>query len=140
MKNPDKEAQRWLRQAEYDLELAQYEHEGRFYAATCFSAQQAAEKALKAFLYAKGERVVLGHSIAELCQSSAKYEAEFGNLKLKAGKLDRFYMPTRYPNVLPGGIPSESFDEEDAEAALTIASEVIERVKKRLEAKGEHSD
>jgi hypothetical protein len=40
------------------------------YAAACFHGQQAAEKALKAVLYAQGSRVVLGHSVRELARQS----------------------------------------------------------------------
>jgi HEPN domain-containing protein len=49
MKAPIAEAARWLKQARYDLEAAKYNAEGEFYATACFSAQQSAEKALKAF-------------------------------------------------------------------------------------------
>jgi HEPN domain-containing protein len=51
MKDPVAEAARWLKQAQYDLEVAKYNAEGQFYATACFSAQQSAEKALKAFLF-----------------------------------------------------------------------------------------
>ena len=54
-----------------DLRAARYNREGGFHAVACFQAQQAGEKALKASLFARGERVVLGHSIAELGQPCA---------------------------------------------------------------------
>jgi HEPN domain-containing protein len=36
------------------------------------------EKALKAFLYAQGEEIVLGHSIERLCHRAAHWGPEFG--------------------------------------------------------------
>ena len=35
------------------------------------------EKALKAFLYAKGEELVVGHSIERLCTEAAKFDEKF---------------------------------------------------------------
>jgi len=132
MKDPQKEGKRWLMQAVHDLELASYDFQGGFYAAACFNAQQTTGKALKGFLLAKGERVVLGHSVAELIQRCETYESSFAHLRSRAGKLDRFYLPTRYPNSLPGGIPSEVFDKEDAEGALQVAAEVVERARELI--------
>ncbi len=132
MKDPAGEAQRWLRQARYDLDLARYNATGEFHAAACFQAQQAAEKALKAFLYGREERMVLGHSVAELCDRCQSYQPEFGALKAKLARLDRFYIPTRYPNALPGGIPAEMYDQSDAKEAITWASEALEAVERYL--------
>jgi HEPN domain-containing protein len=38
--------------------------------------------------------------------------------------LDQFYLPARYPNTLPGGIPAHAFVRPDAERALELAREV----------------
>lgn len=133
MKNPKGEAERWLKQAEYDLRAAEHNANGAFYSVACFNAQQAAEKSLKAFLYAQGERVVLGHSAAELCRRCREYEESFADLIGLASKLDRFYVPTRYPNALPGGIPAEVYDEEDATEAIASAYKILAMVRKGLE-------
>lgn len=42
------------------------------------------------------------------------------------------FIPTRYPNGLPGGIPSEAFSEEDAKRALDMAEKVIALVDKLI--------
>ena len=47
------EGARWLRQAEQDLEDAKYLKEGGRHNLACFMGQQAAEKAIKAYLYHK---------------------------------------------------------------------------------------
>ncbi|MHA1253094.1 MAG: HEPN domain-containing protein [Candidatus Helarchaeota archaeon] len=44
-------ASRWFRQAESDLKAAKNRKKKKKYNWSCFQAQQAAEKALKAFLY-----------------------------------------------------------------------------------------
>lgn len=132
MKEPDKEAGRWLRQAEYDLKSARHSSEGGFHAAACFQAQQAVEKGLKAYLYAQGERFVLGHSVAELCARCARVDDRFFALAQDVAVLDRFYIPTRYPNGLPGGIPAEAFLAEDAHRALSLAAQAITFVAEHL--------
>lgn len=53
-------------------------------------------------------------------------------MKPKAAPLDHYYLPTRYPNSLPGGIPAEAFDESDALRALQLARDVIGVVKRKL--------
>jgi HEPN domain-containing protein len=135
MKDPKGESERWLKQAEYDLRAAEHNAGGEFYSVACFNAQQAAEKALKAFLFAQGERVVVGHSVGELCRRCGEYKDSFADLARLVGKLDRFYVPTRYPNALPGGVPAEVYDKEDATGAIALASKVLTAVRKGLEDK-----
>ena len=50
MKDPLKEAQRWLAQAENDLEFARLAVRGKFFAQACFICQQSGEKALNPVL------------------------------------------------------------------------------------------
>lgn len=133
MKDPKGEAARWFAQAEYDLRAAQSNADNHLYAYACFIAQQAAEKALKSFLYGQGARQIWGHSVSELCRQAAKSKKEFVPLARRAGKLDRFYILTRYPNGLPGGIPADEYDREDAALALALAREVLQVVKKHLD-------
>jgi len=45
------EGARWLRQAEQDLDDARFLKEGGRHNLACFMGQQAAEKAIKAYLY-----------------------------------------------------------------------------------------
>jgi HEPN domain-containing protein len=92
------------------------------------SPSKRAEKALKAFLYLGGNQLVWGHSVAELADDASKADADFNALKEKGSLLDRFYIPTRYPNGLPGGIPSESFSAKDSEEAMRAAKEIIDTV------------
>lgn len=124
------EAMRWLRQAERDMDDARFTLGGDRYSLTCFVAQQAAEKALKSFLYAAGEEDVWGHSVAELSAAVAKLEPSLVPLALQAAPLDKYYIPTRYPNGLPGGIPADAFSRSDAEAAIAMADLVLAAVRR----------
>ncbi|HNR47050.1 MAG TPA: HEPN domain-containing protein, partial [Anaerolineaceae bacterium] len=55
-------------------------HDHGFHETACFLAQQATEKALKAYLYAQGERPVIGHATHQLVQRCAEYDPDFGLL------------------------------------------------------------
>ncbi len=130
--DPKAEGLRWLSQAEHDLSDAEYSLAGQRYSLACFLCQQAAEKALKGFLYARGAEQVLGHSVADLASECGQLDADLRALRPKAAPLDHYYVPTRYPNSLPGGIPAEAFDESDARRALALAGEVVRVVKTKL--------
>ena len=132
MKDHKGEAARWLAQAEYDLRAAQTNADNALYSYACFIAQQAAEKAFKAFLYAQGARQVTVHSVGALGKQVTKVRKHFAALARRASKLDRLYIPTRYPNGLPDGIPAEEYDEQDATVALNLARQVVDAIKKEL--------
>ena len=125
MKRPEYDASRWLAQANDDLSFARWVlSEDRFFDKGCFVAQQAAEKALKAVCFLDGARNVIGHSLVELVERLAAAHPEIGALRDDARKLDRFYIPTRYPDGLPGGAPFESFVRSDLEQAVTTAEKI----------------
>ncbi len=128
---PEKEARRWLLQALDEFADAEdLRKRERFYLAL-FHFQQAAEKALKAYLYLKlGEAEVFRtHSVAELIEAAEKVDPVFSRLK-RSKALDGYYIPTRYPNGLPGGVPSRFYDDPaEAEEAGCLAGQVIEAVK-----------
>jgi HEPN domain-containing protein len=105
----------------------------RFYLAL-FHFQQAAEKALKAYLYAcvPSEEVFFTHSIYELIQLAIQNDDDFENI-INSAKLDEYYIPTRYPNGLPGGIPSKFYnDPKEAKEAMNLCKRVIEMVEEKL--------
>lgn len=128
------EAARWFAQSERDLRAAAHARSGGFHEQACFLCLQAAEKALKSFLYLCGERLVLGHSVVQLLRSCVQQNQEFETLHLPCRRLDRYYLPTRYPDSLPGGAPYEAFGEEDSEPAVQDAEAVLERVRAELAA------
>jgi len=126
------QARRWLAQAIHDLEDAKFNLSGKRYNVACFLSQQSAEKALKAFLFYKGAEEVWGHSVAELCKDAKDFDIDFESISPEAASLDKYYIPTRYPNALPGGIPSEAFDEEDTKRSIYLAERIISLVKTKM--------
>ena len=126
------EGQRWLDQAKEDLRWAAHLAEAGGYHLACFLAQQVTEKALKAYLYAQGEEIVIGHSVERLCRTAAGYEAEFDEKARTWSLLDGYYIPTRYPNGLPDGIPADVFTQPAAQGAVGMAREAVEFVDKLL--------
>ena len=128
MKEPSREADRWLRQAEDDLRFAGLGLREGFYAQVCFQCQQICEKAIKALRYGRGERVVYGHALVELAAPLAVMTRFRESLAI----LDQYYVPTRYPNGLPGGVPSEVYSRTQASAAVKIAQQVIAVVRREL--------
>lgn len=106
---------------------------GRFYLAL-FHFQQAAEKALKAYLYLRVEsfEVFYTHSLDDLVGMTLEIDPDF-KACMGAKKLDQYYIPTRYPNGLPGGVPSRYFDDpKEGEEAMELAKKVIELVEKKI--------
>lgn len=127
------EAERWLAQARRDFSDACYAAEGSRWNLACFLAQQSAEKALKAYLFERGAETVWGHSVAELCSDAAVHDTAFSDLGKEAAALDQYYIPTRYPNGLPGGIPADAYARIDAERALGLTERVILLVGEKLQ-------
>jgi HEPN domain-containing protein len=137
-RSPLEEGQRWLRQAREDLKWAAVLAEQGANHLACFLAQQIAEKALKGYLYAQGEEVVLGHSVERLSAAAAEYDPRFKEAAQRWSILDGYYIPTRYPNGLPDGIPSDVFTADAAKGALELAeyavdfvTSIMERMEKR---------
>ncbi|MBD3336960.1 MAG: HEPN domain-containing protein [Candidatus Eisenbacteria bacterium] len=107
MHDPIDEGRRWLDQAENDLAFARHALKGDFYHQVCFVAQQCVAKALKAVLYAKGARNVIGHSAVGLLDRLIPDYPELESLRHQAAELDLYYIPSRYPNGLVEGPPME---------------------------------
>ncbi len=121
----EQEGRRWLEQAQADLAAAKWNEQGGFYSVACFWAQQTAERALKAYLYFQGRRRVFGHSVLELVKECARLDPDFDPLAHAAALLDRYYVPTRYPNGLPGGVPAQVYQADEAQEALQLAEKVV---------------
>lgn len=124
-RDPSVEGGRWLAQAADDLEAARLLTAHDRHAQACFLAQQAAEKALKGLLYAAGAEVVLGHSVAQLCEYAAKVAPSVAGRCQAWAMLDQYYIPTRYPDALPGAIPATAYTGEQARAAIELAGGVV---------------
>jgi HEPN domain-containing protein len=51
-----------------------------------------------------------------------------GDLVEEGARLDRYYVPTRYPNGLPDITPDMAYFQSDAEHAINLAKVIIDRV------------
>ena len=128
------ESDRWLLQALDEFGDADALRKRKRYYIALFHFQQATEKALKAYLYFKvgSSEVFHTHSIDELGRMAQEIDPDFKKVS-SAKRLDGYYIPTRYPNGLPGGVPSRFFDDpKEAEEAMLLAKGVIELVQKKL--------
>ncbi len=126
------EGARWLRQAAQDLNDADFAKSGERHNLACFLGQQAAEKAVKAYLYHRRVEDVWGHSLIDLCEDAKLFDMMFDTIKSEARQLDKYLYITRYPEYLPSGIPSEAFDEIDAERAIYLSQRVYDFVNERM--------
>lgn len=90
----------------------------------CFTCQQAAEKALKA-LCEHFRNPQLGHNLNLLLQAVGTHTTVPEPLQVACAQLNRYYIPTRYPNAFDRGAPADQFFEADARQALDYAQEVI---------------
>ncbi len=114
---------RWLSSAKRSLESARGDLDRGDYSWACFKAQQAAELAVKGLLHGIGSPAY-GHSVSKLLLHIEAEEIPDGVMQC-AKALDKYYVPTRYPNAWAEGMPHEYYTELDATNAIKYAEEVI---------------
>src|SRR4030067_3682356 len=114
----------WMDQAEGDFQHAQSDMERGFDEWSCFSSQQAAEKAVKAVFQKMGAEA-WGHSVSDLLQELSKRYEVPKELMDGALELDKAYIPTRYQNAHPSGSPSSGFIEEEDRRLFNYADKII---------------
>jgi len=127
-----REALDWLEEAKADLRHASQSCTVGSYNWACFAAEQAAEKAMKAFLIG-----VLRRRPIHVHDLTALHRQARGRLKLPSSVSDRlaelsaYYTGARYPN---SGInrPSISISATQAKSALKIARGIVTVVKQEL--------
>ena len=124
-------AKDWMDQAEGDFAHAANDVEHAFYDWACFSAQQAAEKAVKAVFEKKGAEA-WGHSVSDLLAELSKSHSVPDALKEAALELDKAYIPTRYVNAHPSGSPRRRYTRTEAERLVAYAGQIIEFCKNLL--------
>lgn len=116
------EVQRWLEKADGDLLHAEHSLHDGDHGWASFASQQAAEKALKAYLIERTGELVHAHDLLQL-SSKAGLPAD---LSRRCQELAPAYVGTRYADAPP--YPSEDRADEDYRTAV----EVIRWVKSHL--------
>jgi len=114
----------WIDEAEGDLKHAKSDLEHEFYNWACFSAQQSAEKAMKA-VFQKMHAEAGGYSAFDLLKELSKRHKVPEDLIDKALELDKAYIPTRYPNAHPSGSPRKRYTKEEAMRLIKYAEEIF---------------
>ncbi len=124
----------WLRQAEEELNMAEYLLKGRYYKGACFHSEQSIEKSIKARLLRKGWELEKTHSIERLISIAEDYNIQIKLSEEDIVLIDNIYRG-RYPaeaGLLPLGEPSEA----DAQRIVTIAIKLLKNMQRALKATG----
>ncbi len=123
-------ARRWLTFAQEDLRMAELAMQESLHNQVCFHCQQCAEKAVKGLLVQQGHTPPRSHRLSDLLGLLSP--DPLAEITLTVQLLDRFYIPTRYPDALPGILPEGLPNEQDAQEALSTAQDVLVTVKAAL--------
>jgi HEPN domain-containing protein len=110
----------WLRQAERDLAHAQRAAADKDYEWSCFAAQQAAEKAVKA-LYRKLGAAAWGHSVTMLLANLPQVHRPPEPLVERAKALDKHYVVARDPSMFDQGAPFQYHTRTEADQSVADA-------------------
>ncbi|MBS7618375.1 HEPN domain-containing protein [Candidatus Bathyarchaeota archaeon] len=114
----------WLDQSQGDLDNARNDLRSGFYEWACFSAQQSAEKAVKAVFQKIGAEA-WGHSVFDLLSNlESRIDIERDLLDY-ALELDKAYIPTWYPNVHPSSSPRRRYTKKEAERLIEYAERIF---------------
>ena len=131
------EFRRWIKSAKHTLRSARRDLSAGDFNWSCFKAQQAAEYAIKAFLWGVG-KPEFGHALTRLVQGVGDvpddiYEA--------CARLDKYYTAPRYADMWSEGSPHEYYTRKEAEEAIYYAELIINFIEDRwksLEKGGEN--
>ncbi|MEB3305699.1 MAG: HEPN domain-containing protein [Cyanobacteriota bacterium] len=122
----------WLHQARADLDLAEVSAASGHHEWACFACHQAVEKALKALHLHHGQQA-WGHGLGRCFRdlpSSVRLALSQGvsDLEDRLRVLDALYIPTRYPDSLPDGAPSDHFGRLQSDDALRHARSIVDAI------------
>ncbi|MEM2925964.1 MAG: HEPN domain-containing protein [Candidatus Bathyarchaeia archaeon] len=121
----EEEYERWIKSSKRTLDSAKGDCERGEYNWVCFKSHQSAELAVKALLHGLGLHAY-GHSISGLL---ARKGLRIPQEILQGAKtLDKYYVPTRYPNAWVEGSPEDYYTHKDAKEAIEYAEAIIKWV------------
>jgi len=119
-----------IAQADYDYALKTSK---LFYPAPvemiCYHCQQSAEKVLKAYSLAKGDKLVKTHDLVMLINMCKQHSPDFNEYTKICSKLTSYISISRYP-------PQIEITEGDMKVALKGTREILEFTKSKLEEMG----
>lgn len=115
----------WWEQSSRDLAHAKHALDDDDFEWAAFAAQQAAEKALKAVIMSR-EGEPWGHLTTGLAEALPQDLAAPPNLLDAARRLDKHYIPARYPNGFADGYPGKLYTKGESEQAIADATTITE--------------
>lgn len=121
----------WWLQGLRDLAHAKHAVDDQDHEWAAFAAQQAAEKVLKALIVSRGGEP-WGHSITVLVEALPSDTAPGVAIVEAANRLDKHYIPSRYPNGFDSGYPGKLYTRGEAEGAITDAERIVEFCRSHL--------
>jgi len=126
------EALDWLEEARADLRHASQVHRIGSHNWACFAAEQAAEKALKAFLIGiLRKRPIRTHDLTTLHEQTRRKLKFPSSILNGLAELSAYYTVARYPNA---GLnrPSVSITSTQAKSAIRIAGGIVAIVQREI--------
>ena len=124
------DCKKWLKRARQDLRTASnnLQDDPVFLAdAICYSCQQGAEKAMKAYLLSRGKKVPNTHDLRYLLQLCRSFDSEIDSLQEAIRELSEYAVEARYPGDNFGDITAD-----DAQQAYEYSGTIVEYVSSRV--------
>ena len=115
------EVSRWMSRAHNDIIVARHSFDDlcpKQLEICCYLCQQAAEKALKAFLLFKEYEFPWTHDLVKLCQLCMDFDNGFDGLLNDCSDLTPYATQARYPNKI-------EIEETETAAALSKAEKLV---------------
>jgi HEPN domain-containing protein len=126
-------AQTWLDNAFGDIQFAELGLQEGLNTQVCFMCQQAAEKALKAYLFSHEQYLQRTHVLPRLLQACTVFDPGFRDLSEACAILTSYYTDTRYPET---SVTLDKYDRSLASEAVSLARHVVAFVSARVERRG----
>lgn len=120
------EHKRWLKIVDQDLKSAKGLLKIEIFSTATYHCQQAAEKALKAYLVFKNHTITKTHDLMRLIELCSKFDKTFEKLYDAAEHLNPFATKFRYPTEFD--IP----DFEDTKKAIQRTQKIVNFVLKKI--------
>ena len=121
----------WLCFARDDVRMAELAHREGIYSQCCLHTQQAIEKSLKAFILFNGQKPPKIHNLDELLNACVTFDASLNAFRTKCTIVNQYYIPTRYPDMIAGGLAALP-NQSDAQEALDTAKKVFKNIEAKM--------
>jgi HEPN domain-containing protein len=116
------ESKIWLAKAADDIRWTESSIIGDIWYGACFTAHQAVEKSLKAFLIFNNQEIKKIHDLRVLLEQCSDIDSSLVTLKEDIVNISPYYIGTRYPIFEEFSI----FSENQAKEALVTAKKVFQ--------------